>query len=254
MTLLLICARPRTRKQSISERGAQFSPFAQNPPQPKNLQVRIGFTLGRTPLPLICCTRLTHQMDDAARLEGLLQELEAMTPRLAAGVKLANAQRLQQVAMAFKFAEGTGEVGNARRSKGVEHRKKRVHLTLEGRRFIDSYYHEYIRRWPRDGRPGGAGMNHQKRAERWSFIANILSAALERKEELSSANWDADTIMGRINSVVRGNVELCADVSDGRGIEHSAIARSLVQFCACAREHRLWTLRQSSCGGVLRDG
>ena len=76
--------------------------------------------------------------DGATLLEDLLQQLESLTPRLAVGLKLATAQRLEHIALAFKFADPGGEVGHARRSKGEKYRKNRVTLTHAGQIFIES--------------------------------------------------------------------------------------------------------------------
>ena len=197
---------------------------------------------------------MTDERDAGARLPLLLQELEAMIPHLETDVKLAQAQRLEHITLAFKYAEPGGEVGHARRSKGTEQRKKRVHLTLDGRRFIDSYYSEYMRRYPRDGKTGSK-MNQKQRAHRWSFIAGILSVALEKQEELSSKDWDIETISKRIDRVAKGAVTSCADVSDGRAIEAAARDRtqdvSLERLCACGSVRAGCGPSVSTCGGCV---
>ena len=69
-------------------------------------------------------------------------------------------------------------------------------------------------------------MNQKKRAERWTYIAKMLSAALERKDELSSHHWDVDNIIIRFKNIHSGNAPFPLDVRDGRGIERGVSMRA----------------------------
>ena len=84
----------------------------------------------------------------AARLEKLMQDIEAGVGALSREEKLAAALRLQPILSVLKFSEPI-ERGEECLSRRAKPRDTRVHLTKEGQSFIDSYANDFFARWPK---------------------------------------------------------------------------------------------------------